>query len=108
MTVSEIDELKKILKKHGERISKLENALSSPNKPKLKKSNKTSIMDLIIEVKGEGFFDKPKLQKEIVEKFEELGFIYDTKSLSDPLSRALKSRILGRKKIDGRWNYVKR
>lgn len=106
--MSEINELKKILKKHGERISKLEKILSSTDKPKLKKSKKTSIMDLITEVKGKGFFDKPKLQREIAKKFEELGFIYETKSLSDPLSRALKSRILGRKKIDGKWHYVKR
>lgn len=97
-----------MLKQHEERISKLESHFK--NKPELtkKKGKRISITDLIHEVKNEGFFDKPKFQREIVDKFEEMGHIYDTKSLSEPISRALKSRILGRKKIDGKWAYVKR
>lgn len=65
-------------------------------------------MDLILEVKGEGFFDNPRFHGDIIKKFEEMGHIYDSKSISDPLMRALKSRILGRKKINGKWGYVKR
>ena len=69
---------------------------------------KTSIIDLILEVKDEGFFDKPRFRNDILKKFEEMGHIYDASSIDNPLSRALKSRILGRKRIDGKWGYVKR
>jgi len=107
--MSEIGDIKKILDKHEKRISDLEKLLTG-NKPFefRKKKGKTSIIDLIIEVREEGFFDKPRFRDDIVKKFEELGHIYGGDSLNSPLSKALKSRILGRKKINGKWGYVKR
>ena len=106
--MSELDSLKKLLKKHEKRIVKLEKSLNSSSRRKKSKSSKTSIMDLILEVKEKGFFNKPKFHGDIVKKFEEMGHIYTGKSIDGPLSRALKSRILGRKKINGKWGYVKR
>lgn len=103
----EVDEIKKILTNHEKRILELEK-LFKKKPSELKSKQKKSITDLIIEIKNEGFFNKPKQQREIVERFEEMGFIYDTKSISDPLSRALRSRIIGRKKISGKWAYVNR
>lgn len=109
LELTNFDEVIKMLKQHEQRISKLESSFTDGITPSTKKKGKkVSITDLIVEVKNDGFFDKPKFQREIVEKFEEMGHIYDTKSLSGPLSRALKSRILGRKKIDGNWAYVRR
>ena len=105
--MNEIDKIKKILNKHDKRIGKLEN-LSSTSFKRKKKKEKKSITDLLIEVSSEGFFDKPKTRKEIVEKFGELGSIYDGGSLNYPLLQAIKSRILGRVKVKGKWGYVKR
>ncbi|MEX0657409.1 MAG: hypothetical protein WD154_07700 [Nitrosopumilaceae archaeon] len=106
--MSELDSLKKLVQNHEKRILKLEKPLNSPSKIKKINLAKSSIMDLILEVKEEGFFDKPKFHGDIVAKFEEMGHIYSGKSIDNPLSRALKARILGRKKIDGKWGYVKR
>ena len=106
--MSEIKDFKKILDDHEKRISQLEKHRVSIPVSKKHNTGKTSIMDLILEVKGEGFFDKPRFLGDIINKFEEMGHIYDRRSVTNPLSRALKSRILGRKKIDGKWGYVKR
>lgn len=107
--MSELDSLKKLVQNHEKRISDLEKLLSGKKTHEIdKKKGKTRIIDLIVEVKKEGFFDKPRFRDDIVKKFEELGQIYAGDSLNSPLSKALKSRILGRKKIDGKWGYVKR
>ncbi|MEX2191999.1 MAG: hypothetical protein WD717_01265 [Nitrosarchaeum sp.] len=107
--MTDIDELKKILEKHNERISKLENMLQ-PSGPKTKKtkSKNPSIMKLILDAKEEGFFNKPQFRSDIVAKFEEMGYIYSGNSLDNPLQRSLKSKILGRKKINNKWGYVRR
>ena len=105
--MSEIDKLKKILGKHEKRISDLEKRLTKKKVHEINKK-KISILDLINEVKEEGFFGKPRFRDDIVKKFEELGHIYSGDSLNSPLSKALQSRILGRKKINGKWGYVKR
>lgn len=107
--MTDINEIKKNLEKHEKRISDLEKLLVDKKLKDVKKAkSKTSITDLFIEIKEEGFFDKPRFRNDIVEKLEELGHIYSADSLNSPLSKALKSRMLGRKKIDGKWAYVKR
>jgi hypothetical protein len=107
--MADIDELKKILEKHDKRISKLENMFqSSTPTTKKTKSKNPSMMKLILEAKEEGFFNKPKFRSDIVAKFEEMGYIYSGNSLDNPLQRSLKSKILGRKKINGKWGYVRR
>jgi len=106
--MTEMSELKNALQNHEKRISKLEKLLEKNPRELRKKKTKTSITDLIIEVKEEGFFDKPKSRKDILSKLEELGHIYESKSIDSPIMKALQKRILGRKKIDGIWHYVKR
>jgi len=106
--MSEIDELKKVLKKHEERISALEKLTKSKQITKKINTDKIRIEDLLIEIKEDGFFDKPKFRDDVVKKLEELGYIYSSDSLNGPLLRSVKSRKLGRKKVNGKWGYVKR
>jgi len=107
--MSEKDEVKKILHNHEKRILDLEKLLIGKNPQDLKmKVGEPSIMDLIIEVKNEGFFDTPRFREDIAQKFAELGHFYEVRSIDSPLLRALKKRILGRKKIGEKWGYVKR
>ncbi len=106
--MSEIEGIKKMIQNHEVRILKLEN-LSQKKPSKFQKNKKkVSIVDLFIELKKDRFFDKPRFRDEIAKKLEESGNIYSSDSLNGPLLRAVKSRILGRKKIDGKWGYVKR
>ena len=68
---------------------------------------KESASDLIIGLKEEGFFEKPKTLAEINEALEEQGFLYPVTSLSGIVLGLLKKRQLRRKKLEGRWVYGK-
>ena len=63
--------------------------------------------DLVLELKEEGFFDKPKGLTEISKGLEEKGYIYPVTTLSGVMLGLLHKRVLGRKKLDGRWVYGK-
>ena len=106
--MSEINQLKKLLQNHEKRISKLESS-DSPSKKSLKsKPKKITISYLVNELKIRGFFDKPRFRDDLVKKLEEMGHIYPANSLDYALLNSVKSGILGRKKINGKWGYVKR
>jgi hypothetical protein len=108
--VVEIEELRKMLKDHEKRISKLE-SLVKPTDDSVTtpvKKSKVSITDLLIELKSEGFFKEPRFVSQIVEKLAEMTYHYPDKSLHSPLQRAVKARILGRIRKDEQWAYVAR
>jgi len=63
--------------------------------------------DLIIKLREEGFFNKPKGLGEVSEALEAEGFLYPTTSLSGVVLGLVKKRELRRKKVDGRWVYGK-
>jgi hypothetical protein len=63
--------------------------------------------DLVIKLREEGFFNKPKGLGEISEALEAEGFLYPTTSLSGVVLGLVKKRELRRKKLDGRWVYGK-
>lgn len=105
----ELYKLAKIVKNHEKRISKLEakSKVQSASSSEHVKGRK-SIMDLIIELKNGGFFKKPKFANEIVDKLAAMGHHYAPQSLTEPLQRAVRKRILGRVRKNGKWAYVKR
>ncbi|MEK7208273.1 MAG: hypothetical protein AAB699_01860 [Patescibacteria group bacterium] len=67
--------------------------------------------DLVVELKDEGFFDKPRALSEISEALEEKGRIIPVTSLSGIMISLVQNKTLQRKKIDGKqgkkWGYVK-
>lgn len=67
-----------------------------------------SMRDGILELKEEGFFNKPKGLADIKEKLASLGMIYPVTSLSGTVLSLVKRRALGRVKEKGRWCYVAR
>jgi hypothetical protein len=64
--------------------------------------------DAILELKEEGFFDKPKALADIKEKLADQGMIYPLTSLSGVVLVLVRRRQLGRVRVDGRWSYVSR
>ncbi len=72
------------------------------------KTGKMSIGDMILELKEEGFFDKPKSLIEIKNALAEKGGIYETSTLSAQVIRQTRKRNLGRIKQDKKWMYVRR
>lgn len=69
---------------------------------------KMTIGDLLLELREEKFFDKPKGLIEIKNALEEKGHVYAVNVLSTQVIRQVRRRNLGRVKKDNKWGYVKR
>ncbi len=74
---------------------------------KKEKRKRGAASDLIVELKDDGFFDKPKSLSEIVHALEERGRITPVTSLSGVMMTLVQQRYLGRKKVEGKWVYGK-
>lgn len=61
--------------------------------------------DLVLVLKDEGYFKKPKSLGEIAEALQEKGYVYPTTSLSGVVLSLVQRKFLGRKKKDGKWIY---
>lgn len=72
------------------------------------KGKSTNATDFVLELREQGFFDKPKALSEIKDKLAENGLIYPITSLSGVVLTQVRKKNLGRIKMEGRWGYVKR
>jgi hypothetical protein len=63
--------------------------------------------DIVIELKDDGFFDKPKSLVEISQALEERGRMTPVTSLSGVMIKLVQERIFARKKVDKKWAYCK-
>lgn len=68
---------------------------------------RTAASDLVINLKEEGFFDKPKGLNEIANSLEEKGYLYPVTTLSGVMLGLVQKKIVGRKRHEGRWVYGK-
>lgn len=117
-TLTTGDGTKVVIEGTAEEVRELLSKLGTPGrKPKTGGVRKTvrtagrtrpSMTDSIIELKLEGFFNKPKGLSEIKEKLASMGMIYPVTSISGTVLSLVKRRELGRVKEDGRWCYVTR
>lgn len=101
-----------VLEDHEKRITNLEKSSrtteKSSSKGKPASAKKMSIFNHLDRLKIEGYFDEPRSLAGIVIKLAEEGYHYPTASLTEPLQRAIRQRVLGRLKKDGKWAYVRR
>lgn len=102
----EIIEIKKKLEEHEKRIENLEKLFKRRGKKVITK--RKSIFDHLTYLKSKGFFDQPRIVKEIVTKLAQEGYHYPSSSLTEPLQRATRQKVLGRIKKSGKWAYCKR
>ena len=63
--------------------------------------------DLVINLKEDGFFEKPKSLSDISKALEEQGYLYPVTSLSGIVLGLVQKRTLRRKKAEGKWVYGK-
>jgi hypothetical protein len=63
--------------------------------------------NLIINLKEDGYFDKPKSLTDIANALQERGHLYPVTTLSGVMIGLVQRKIFGRKKIDGKWMYGK-
>ena len=74
---------------------------------KKEQKRRSTAADLVVGMKEEGFFDKPKGLTEVAKTLEEKGYIYPITTLSGVMLGLVQKRLLGRKKLDKRWVYGK-
>ncbi len=63
--------------------------------------------DIIVGLKEDGYFSRPKTLTEIAQALEEKGYIYPTTTLSGVMLSLVKRKLFGRRKRDGKWVYGK-
>jgi len=68
---------------------------------------RSAAVDLVLSLKEDGFFDKPKSLGDVAEALEEKGHMYPTTTLSGTVLGLVQRKFLGRKKKDGKWVYGK-
>jgi hypothetical protein len=88
--------------------SRRESRTSKPKREARDRQKRESASDLIVTLKEESFFDKPKALSEITAKLEETGHLIPVTSLSGVMLGLVQKRILSRVKREGVWVYGKR
>lgn len=71
------------------------------------KKKRAAASDLVISLKEDGFFDKPRCLAEVAKALEETGYIYPVTTLSGVMIGLVQKKLLGRKKLEGKWVYGK-
>ena len=74
---------------------------------KKEQKKRSTASDLVIGLKEDGFFDKPKGLTEVSKALEEMGYLYPVTTLSGVMLGLVQKKLLGRKKVEGRWVYGK-
>ncbi len=93
-----------------ERTSAVRDIKTKVSKEAIKKKDekkRRAASDLIIELREDNFFNKPKTLGEIAEGLERIGYIYPTTTLSGVVMGLVQKKLLGRKRVDGKWAYGK-
>lgn len=81
--------------------------ISEAQAAKREQKKRSAASDLVIGLKEDGFFDKPKGLAEIARALEEKGYIYPVTTLSGVTLGLVQKKLLGRKKVEGKWVYGK-
>ena len=93
-----------------ERTSAVSHAKKTVSKDKAQKKEtkkRLAASDLVVSLKEDGFFEKPKSLRDISTALEDQGYLYPVTSLSGIVLGLVQKRILRRKKIEGKWVYGK-
>lgn len=93
-----------------ERTSVVGHAKEAATKSKAHKKEtkkRLAASDLVVNLKEDGFFEKPKSLSDISKALEEQGYLYPVTSLSGIVLGLVQKRILRRKKAAGKWVYGK-
>jgi len=88
-------------------VGRAKEEIKKVNSEKKEQKKRTAASDLVVNLKEEGYFEKPKSLGEIAHGLEEKGYIYPITTLSGVMIGLVQKKILGRKKLDGKWVYGK-
>jgi len=93
-----------------ERTSVVGHAKEAATKSQARKKEtkkRLAASDLVINLKEDGFFEKPKSLSDISKALEEQGYLYPVTTLSGIVLSLVQKKNLRRKKIEGKWAYGK-
>ena len=88
-------------------VGHVKEVISKAKAVKKEHNKRMAASDLVVELKEEGFFSKPKGLTDIATALEEKGHIYPVTTLSGVMLGLVQKRLFGRKKLEGRWVYGK-
>lgn len=88
-------------------VGRAKEVIKKSTSEKKDQKKRESASDLIVILKEDGFFNKPKGLNEIALALEEKGYIYPVTTLSGIMIGLVQKKFFGRKKIDGKWVYGK-
>lgn len=88
-------------------VGRAKETMKKASSEKKEQKKRAAASDLIIGLKEDGFFDKPKGLNEVAHALEEKGYIYPITTLSGVMIGLVQKKFLGRKKVDGKWVYGK-
>ena len=88
-------------------ISREKVAVTKKTSARKEQKKRSAVSDLIVSLKEEGYFDKPKSLTEIVHALEEAGHLVPVTSLSGVMLGLVQKKYFRRKKVDGKWVYGK-
>jgi hypothetical protein len=102
-------ELSKILSafEQSEQVVQVRQRISKMKVERKEQKKRQSAAKLLIGLKEEGYFEKPKALGDITRALEEKGYLYPVTTLSGVVLSLVKNRHLRRKKVEGRWVYGK-
>ena len=87
--------------RHAKEVISRKHAVRKEQKKRSAASN------LIVGLKDDGFFDKPKGLGDTAKALEEKGYIYPITTLSGVMLGLVQKRLIGRRKLEGKWVYGK-
>jgi hypothetical protein len=102
--IAKLMELYSGAKSDNNRHIRTKNAAKKGSNINLKKGP----FNFIQELKNDGFFKEKRSLQQVQKKLEEKGHIYAMTSMSAPLLRLVRKKILGRVQDKGIWCYVNR
>ena len=88
-------------------IGQVKATITKVRADKKEQKARSSISDLVVTLKEEGFFEKAKGLSEIGEKLEERGYFCPVTTLSGVMLGLVKRHLFGRRKVDNKWVYGK-
>ncbi|MGA7676666.1 MAG: hypothetical protein WCA78_16665 [Rhizomicrobium sp.] len=88
-------------------VGRAKETLTKGKRAAKENKKRQSASDLIIALKEDGFFEKPKSLGDISKAIEEKGYLYPVTTLSGVVLGLVQKGFLRRKKIGGKWAYGK-
>ena len=88
-------------------VHSVKEAVARNRVEKKEHKKRATAADMIIELKEDGYFSKPRKLSEISDALEEKGHLYPVTTLSGVALGLVKRRMLSRKKKEGAWVYGK-